>query len=103
MGRGSIRDLLHLPAQLEGFSLQDAECFCCKHDHIHPNTQRRIPCDREKIYRTIEMWFNGDNGDTWADNDNLVGISRCSQKIRELGNQFLKVASPTQISYSYAF
>lgn len=41
--------------QLQGFSMSEARCFCCDHDHELDG--REIPCDRVLITDALEHWF----------------------------------------------
>jgi len=43
--------------QLEVFSIKDAECFCCKENHVHPDTGGPIPCDRVLVEHAVANWF----------------------------------------------
>lgn len=54
--RTQIRSLQQLPSQLGSFSIQAAKCFCCSHDHLHPDTGLQMCCDRALVYSTLENW-----------------------------------------------
>eukprot|EP00929_Paragymnodinium_shiwhaense_P007610 TRINITY_DN111518_c0_g1_i1.p1 TRINITY_DN111518_c0_g1~~TRINITY_DN111518_c0_g1_i1.p1 ORF type:complete len:625 (+),score=42.12 TRINITY_DN111518_c0_g1_i1:49-1923(+) len=47
--------LLHL--QVQNFSIRDSHSFCCTHNHEHPDSGRRIPCDRKLVYSTLHTWY----------------------------------------------
>lgn len=52
-GMELIRDLRDLSKQLQDFSVDRAECFCCSNKHIHPTTGQALPCDRELVVETL--------------------------------------------------
>lgn len=52
-----IQDLNDLARQLQVFSAEEAECFCCSCDHVHPETGSPLPCDRDLVLRTMTHWF----------------------------------------------
>lgn len=55
--REPLRELLELQSQVEAFSVRDSECFCCTHNHRHPETLGILPCDRKLVYLTLVKWF----------------------------------------------
>lgn len=55
--RRLARDLRRMPKQVASFSVQAAECFCCSHNHVHPDTGDCIPCDRELVFGRLAEWF----------------------------------------------
>ncbi|CAK8991250.1 unnamed protein product [Durusdinium trenchii] len=57
IGLTMFADLKALPEQLRQFRVQDAKCFCCSHNHRHPDTQEVIPCDRELMFQMLKKWF----------------------------------------------
>ncbi|CAE8699431.1 unnamed protein product [Polarella glacialis] len=64
--RHLAKSLGALPNQLEHFSIRDAKSFCCSHNHVHPETQKHLPCDRRLIFDMLEQWkddFNDDRGE----------------------------------------
>lgn len=52
-----IQDLKDLARQLQVFSAEKAECFCCSCGHVHPETGSVLPCDRDLVLRTMTHWF----------------------------------------------
>eukprot|EP00929_Paragymnodinium_shiwhaense_P037970 TRINITY_DN20138_c0_g1_i1.p1 TRINITY_DN20138_c0_g1~~TRINITY_DN20138_c0_g1_i1.p1 ORF type:complete len:612 (+),score=54.62 TRINITY_DN20138_c0_g1_i1:124-1959(+) len=55
--------LQHMAAELgrvreavEDYDMREAECFCCLHNHRHPETGEQIACDRELVYATLWSW-----------------------------------------------
>lgn len=56
-----VRDLKALPEQLRDFSIRHTKCFCCTHDHVHPETGQVIPCDRELVLQTVRDWFSDES------------------------------------------
>ncbi|CAE8634809.1 unnamed protein product [Polarella glacialis] len=56
LSRRLANSLRLLSQQLESFSLREAKCFCCSHDHVHPDTKNHLPCDRQLIFKTLLQW-----------------------------------------------
>ncbi|CAE8697977.1 unnamed protein product, partial [Polarella glacialis] len=56
ISRHLAHSLKMLPQQLESFSIREANCFCCSHDHVHPETKKQLPCDRRLIYEMLLQW-----------------------------------------------
>ena len=54
---GMMADLKELPGQLREFRVQDAKCFCCSHNHRHPDTGEVLLCDREMMFKMLKKWF----------------------------------------------
>jgi len=52
------RTLAVLPRQMESFSTEEAQCFCCSNQHIMPRTGESLPCDRKLIYDALIRWFS---------------------------------------------
>eukprot|EP00440_Ansanella_granifera_P071634 gb/GFBE01077740.1/.p1 GENE.gb/GFBE01077740.1/~~gb/GFBE01077740.1/.p1 ORF type:complete len:599 (+),score=116.66 gb/GFBE01077740.1/:1-1797(+) len=59
LSRSYARDYLQMKQQIESFVPQEADCYCCKVNHRMPGTGAVIPCDRQCIYESIDMWFEG--------------------------------------------
>merc|ERR1712066_555258 len=55
------RNLSKLEAQVDTYSIRQADCFCCQHNHIHPDTGSPLPCDRDQVYNSIAHWYGGGN------------------------------------------
>eukprot|EP00929_Paragymnodinium_shiwhaense_P098461 TRINITY_DN5992_c0_g1_i1.p1 TRINITY_DN5992_c0_g1~~TRINITY_DN5992_c0_g1_i1.p1 ORF type:complete len:692 (-),score=59.13 TRINITY_DN5992_c0_g1_i1:272-2266(-) len=55
---GLARELNQLQEQVENFEIRKAECFCCKHDHRHPDTGQTLGCDRKLVYATLRKWYD---------------------------------------------
>eukprot|EP00928_Gymnodinium_smaydae_P024446 TRINITY_DN19777_c0_g1_i2.p1 TRINITY_DN19777_c0_g1~~TRINITY_DN19777_c0_g1_i2.p1 ORF type:complete len:350 (+),score=28.34 TRINITY_DN19777_c0_g1_i2:1132-2181(+) len=43
--------------QISAFKIRSAECFCCTHNHVHPETGKPIVCDREMVHNTLADWL----------------------------------------------
>lgn len=52
-----LQDAAQLRDQILSFRIQDSMCFCCQHEHQHPETGVDIPCDRQLIYGVLQKWF----------------------------------------------
>lgn len=52
--RNCLEDADQLQKQLSEFRIQDVECFCCKCNHIHPDSGVTIPCDRMLVYSFLQ-------------------------------------------------
>ncbi|CAE7866753.1 unnamed protein product [Symbiodinium necroappetens] len=85
VGIGMMEDLSTLPQQLSNFRIQDAESMCCSRQHVHPETQQDVPCDRELVFATLQQWF-GRAGD--APGKHLTDFNRLVRK--ELAPSVLK-------------
>lgn len=51
-----FKELEGLKTKLNTYSVKRAECFCCQHGHVHPDTGATILCDRELVYNSIAEW-----------------------------------------------
>jgi len=58
-----IRELDIIREQLRNFSVSKAQCFCCTHCHIRPDSGKRMSCDRQLVYRTLERWYREEVSD----------------------------------------
>eukprot|EP00929_Paragymnodinium_shiwhaense_P021478 TRINITY_DN14002_c0_g1_i1.p1 TRINITY_DN14002_c0_g1~~TRINITY_DN14002_c0_g1_i1.p1 ORF type:complete len:554 (-),score=23.77 TRINITY_DN14002_c0_g1_i1:20-1681(-) len=54
-------DTRRLHRQIMAFSLTESQCFCCAHDHIHPQTGESMSCDRALVYETLREWATSMN------------------------------------------
>eukprot|EP00929_Paragymnodinium_shiwhaense_P120038 TRINITY_DN91940_c0_g1_i1.p1 TRINITY_DN91940_c0_g1~~TRINITY_DN91940_c0_g1_i1.p1 ORF type:complete len:561 (+),score=17.04 TRINITY_DN91940_c0_g1_i1:178-1860(+) len=41
---------------VERYSMREAQCFCCSHNHIDPISGLPIICDRKLVYSTLGKW-----------------------------------------------
>ncbi|CAK9096244.1 unnamed protein product [Durusdinium trenchii] len=71
-GMELIRDLRDLSKQLQDFSVDRAECFCCSNKHIHPTTGQALPCDRELVVETLGGWFGSTRAFEWLVRERLT-------------------------------
>eukprot|EP00929_Paragymnodinium_shiwhaense_P083133 TRINITY_DN44171_c0_g2_i4.p1 TRINITY_DN44171_c0_g2~~TRINITY_DN44171_c0_g2_i4.p1 ORF type:complete len:554 (+),score=17.66 TRINITY_DN44171_c0_g2_i4:109-1770(+) len=70
-----IRSLRELVRMVHEYDMRNTRCFCCSHDHVHPETGAAIPCDRKLVYRTLLTWrakMYGDAPSTTRDSDDLL-------------------------------
>eukprot|EP00929_Paragymnodinium_shiwhaense_P119635 TRINITY_DN91533_c0_g1_i1.p1 TRINITY_DN91533_c0_g1~~TRINITY_DN91533_c0_g1_i1.p1 ORF type:complete len:675 (+),score=74.18 TRINITY_DN91533_c0_g1_i1:83-2107(+) len=51
-----VAELKLVEDQVKDFRIRDSKCFCCTHDHIHPNSGLRLACDRKLVYTTLQKW-----------------------------------------------
>ena len=59
--RGYFRSLEATHRQLQQFQLQNAFCWCCSVNHVHPVNGQPIPvCDREIVRQCITSWFGAE-------------------------------------------
>lgn len=101
--RFQFQSLRQLPRQLERFSMEAAECFCCTHNHVHPETGVGLPCDRMLVYGTLHKWH-------WPLPP--VGTSACSPASRlhafdkyvqtDFKKEVLRGTGRVRISYRHA-
>ncbi|CAE8714632.1 unnamed protein product [Polarella glacialis] len=56
LSRHLANSLRLLPQQLERFSIRETNCFCCSHHHVHPETKKHLPCDRQLIFKMLMQW-----------------------------------------------
>jgi len=52
-----VRAFAEQDIQLKTFSLDNAKCFCCQHNHLHPETKEVMACDRDLIRTAVIEWF----------------------------------------------
>ena len=85
IGIGLMKEIAELDSQLASFSIKKAQCFCCSHNHLHPETGKHLPCDRTLIYNMLHRWY-GHDGEAEEENfekfDMLVRTTLKSQIIR---------------------
>ena len=84
VGIGLISELQEVPKQLQSFRVQDSQCYCCSHSHVHPRTGEPLPCDRRLVYETIQDWWvtERDGGsDPHLDRFNATVRQRVAPKI----------------------
>eukprot|EP00929_Paragymnodinium_shiwhaense_P049783 TRINITY_DN25103_c0_g1_i2.p1 TRINITY_DN25103_c0_g1~~TRINITY_DN25103_c0_g1_i2.p1 ORF type:complete len:625 (-),score=42.15 TRINITY_DN25103_c0_g1_i2:347-2221(-) len=51
-----VRELWQAEEQIRSFAIRDSQCFCCTHNHLHPETGQRLCCDRRLVYSTLHNW-----------------------------------------------
>eukprot|EP00929_Paragymnodinium_shiwhaense_P117950 TRINITY_DN8944_c1_g1_i2.p1 TRINITY_DN8944_c1_g1~~TRINITY_DN8944_c1_g1_i2.p1 ORF type:complete len:399 (+),score=20.45 TRINITY_DN8944_c1_g1_i2:563-1759(+) len=52
-----VWQLSDVEQRIKEFRMQDSECFCCAHEHIHPETGQTIACDRQLVYKALANWW----------------------------------------------
>eukprot|EP00929_Paragymnodinium_shiwhaense_P035399 TRINITY_DN19105_c0_g1_i1.p1 TRINITY_DN19105_c0_g1~~TRINITY_DN19105_c0_g1_i1.p1 ORF type:complete len:581 (-),score=38.43 TRINITY_DN19105_c0_g1_i1:73-1815(-) len=85
-----VEDVAELRQQLEGFSIQQAACFCCSNRHRHPQTGESLPCDRDMVYHTLRRWTRYSRN---ADSDS-VHIEGFNEEVRTTLLQYVTHALP---------
>lgn len=92
LGIGMMSDLKELPQQLREFRVQDAKCFCCSHQHRHPDTGEVLPCDRQLMFQMLQKWF-GKEGDLKEEHlevfNRLVHEDLAPRVLRSVGSDAL--------------
>ncbi|OLP89057.1 hypothetical protein AK812_SmicGene29518 [Symbiodinium microadriaticum] len=63
IGIDHVRELRNLEGYTRNFSVRDAECFCCKVGHVHPDTGEEVLCDRALVYQTLRRWYTQSEAD----------------------------------------
>lgn len=108
--RSLIQDQMILPDQLRNFSIRDAECYCCDHDHLDPQTGTKLLCDRELIYAMLDTWFSepqestpGGEGSTSTSASRADYLDSFDQQVRgPFRETVLRFTGGPRISYPYA-
>eukprot|EP00434_Breviolum_minutum_P008996 symbB.v1.2.007922.t3/scaffold495.1/size259991/6 len=86
LGMSIMRDVHQLPDQLQNFRLQDAQCFCCSHHHLHPETGQELICDRELVYETLSELYSASQKESGVD-----PLEKFNRRVRDrLGPKILR-------------
>lgn len=97
--RHLAQDLQLLPQQIESFSLSNAGCFCCTHDHVMPGTGAPIPCDRRLVCKTVQSWFE-DQRPPDAPGQTGYTTERFDRQVQDLfGTWILRNSSLSSVGY----
>jgi len=56
-GIGLMKHIKVLPQQLSNFNIDEAKCYCCSNNHIHPETGATMQCDRILVYEAVKGWY----------------------------------------------
>lgn len=67
-----MRDIQNLKDQLQDFSIRKSKCFCCCHEHQHPETGEHLPCDRVLVYKMLKIWYSTEGKDFLDSFDDVV-------------------------------
>jgi len=70
------RVLFQLETLFSTYSVQNCESYCCKHNHIHPDTGQRLACDREIVFSSIAHWHGSGNL--------MEGLEKFNEYIRKM-------------------
>eukprot|EP00929_Paragymnodinium_shiwhaense_P104238 TRINITY_DN6843_c0_g1_i1.p1 TRINITY_DN6843_c0_g1~~TRINITY_DN6843_c0_g1_i1.p1 ORF type:complete len:659 (-),score=44.91 TRINITY_DN6843_c0_g1_i1:898-2874(-) len=70
-----VSELGDMKQQIEGFSMRDAKCFCCTHNHIHPETGQEMACDRRLVYKALAKWWVERASDGSEDVEQVMPLS----------------------------
>ncbi|CAE7037672.1 ABCF5 [Symbiodinium natans] len=99
LGIGMMKDVEELPAQLRSFDVCRAACSCCTFpQHRHPETGRRIPCDRVLVLRMLHKWYGSPDQDEDGYLQQFNSLVRC-----ELAPQILRRVGSDTMPLSYSF
>ncbi|CAE8698953.1 unnamed protein product, partial [Polarella glacialis] len=79
IARHLANSLRLLPQQLESFSIREANCFCCSHDHVHPESKKPLPCDRRLIFEMLQQWQQDFNGSR----ESLTTLDAFDSRVRQ--------------------
>eukprot|EP00929_Paragymnodinium_shiwhaense_P100049 TRINITY_DN62078_c0_g1_i2.p1 TRINITY_DN62078_c0_g1~~TRINITY_DN62078_c0_g1_i2.p1 ORF type:complete len:537 (-),score=53.36 TRINITY_DN62078_c0_g1_i2:5-1615(-) len=52
-----VHELEQMEELVQRYNMRDADCYCCTHKHVHPETGAKMPCDRRLVYKTLLMWW----------------------------------------------
>eukprot|EP00928_Gymnodinium_smaydae_P060863 TRINITY_DN4473_c0_g1_i1.p1 TRINITY_DN4473_c0_g1~~TRINITY_DN4473_c0_g1_i1.p1 ORF type:complete len:562 (-),score=66.31 TRINITY_DN4473_c0_g1_i1:54-1739(-) len=100
---GILVQILQLDEQLATFRIDDSQCFCCTHDHVHPATLAPMPCDRELVYETLSRWHElagpADDEETEVRNHSLEAFDKNVRTL--LRDHVLTLISPRAWSPTY--
>lgn len=92
-----VADVKSLRAQLSEFSVQQADCFCCSVGHVHPETKRKLMCDRKVIYATLRRYFSPEDNQCTSEVlhtfDLYVRHNFGPQLLHELGGKSLRYST----------
>ncbi|CAE7497425.1 unnamed protein product [Symbiodinium natans] len=110
IGMQHARDLSGLEAQMQNFSVREAECSCCTFNHVDPATGQDIICDRQLVFQTLRRWYGGGGDEDHLDNfDGVVHAQMKGFVMKGLGSSIpparfilaLMVASPLALLPQY--
>eukprot|EP00435_Cladocopium_sp_Y103_P013847 s3681_g3.t1 len=96
IGQGIIRELAELPAQLQGFRVEDVKCFCCTNHHCDPVTGEELPCDRVLVHRMLARWFGK------VSDDEFAYVQRFNRLVREELSIVVGDSGATELRFSDA-
>jgi len=96
-GLSLMKDIRMLPHQLRNFRVQDAQCFCCTHEHRHPESQKPLPCDRQLVFNTLRQWY----GEVREDREGH--LETFNAMVRDvMSNKMMKAACGETLPFHYA-
>jgi len=55
--RAQVKSFRDLEGQLRTFRIKDAKSSCCSNGHVDPLSKEAIPCDRDVLISSVDIWF----------------------------------------------
>lgn len=93
--RYMVGQLALLPRQIQSFSVRGIECFCCRHNHTHPDTGEHLLCDRRLVLAELANWFPGSAGRSTEEQLDLFD----EHLRREFGHQVVQRVGGWHLTY----
>eukprot|EP00929_Paragymnodinium_shiwhaense_P024457 TRINITY_DN15036_c0_g4_i2.p1 TRINITY_DN15036_c0_g4~~TRINITY_DN15036_c0_g4_i2.p1 ORF type:complete len:731 (+),score=36.53 TRINITY_DN15036_c0_g4_i2:184-2376(+) len=89
-------EVKRMRALVEHYNMSEASCFCCSHDHIHPETGDSLCCDRELVMRTLREWRA-------RDTDEVPDEDGAAEYFNDFVRSELRLAADALVSPSFLF
>eukprot|EP00929_Paragymnodinium_shiwhaense_P036411 TRINITY_DN19522_c0_g1_i1.p1 TRINITY_DN19522_c0_g1~~TRINITY_DN19522_c0_g1_i1.p1 ORF type:complete len:639 (+),score=43.39 TRINITY_DN19522_c0_g1_i1:226-2142(+) len=96
----AVREIAAVQGQIESFGIRSSKCFCCTCDHRHPLTGKRLLCDRELVYKTLQKWQRQrlsqnlaipERGSQQSPTHDALGLCDCGSTVDESLDHFDQV------------
>eukprot|EP00929_Paragymnodinium_shiwhaense_P033626 TRINITY_DN18430_c0_g1_i5.p1 TRINITY_DN18430_c0_g1~~TRINITY_DN18430_c0_g1_i5.p1 ORF type:complete len:558 (+),score=29.50 TRINITY_DN18430_c0_g1_i5:109-1782(+) len=71
-----IQHIFALRRELESFEVQRCSCYCCSHDHRHPESGKPLMCDRAMVDNALKSWSDKSEADAAQGDDHLSCFNR---------------------------